>query len=178
MIKRNATDIHSFLKIVSVDVGTTSQDKVAAYRGHRDIHWDLLPKIARPPFKGPEAFCLTQEPNQSAESSLYKLFRDYATSLMPASIALDNDQITSWRTLIVAQHYGTPTRLLDWSTNPLVALFLQLKVHLKKAMIQQFSSLLNVKPLQFMAYRTVRKMGMHLIMHIAKKVLAYFVRHI
>ena len=40
-----------------------------------------------------------------------------------SSAYLNRSLISKWETMVIAQHHGLPTRLLDWSHNPLVALF-------------------------------------------------------
>lgn len=77
----------------------------AVFRG-QPHNWTLLPKIARNGWWRPD----------DEELKL----RQFIRFGMPY---LSDSRQTDWESLAIAQHHGLATRLLDWSSNPLVALW-------------------------------------------------------
>jgi hypothetical protein len=80
------------------------------FRGHREESWSLVPKIARLKLRDDRDLL-------SAEQAMLAEFRGRA---LPH---LEFQPRTNWEWLAVAQHFGMATRLLDWTTNPLAALW-------------------------------------------------------
>lgn len=134
----NAKSVSEFLSIVKKECSPTANahDKIAIFRGHRDIAWKLVPTISRPPFINPTAFCKKSN-DDSAERSLFWLFKGYTASIMDSWISQGESKEVSWRKLVVAQHHRLPTRLLDWTTNPLVALFFAVEGNPEKCKVNK-----------------------------------------
>lgn len=80
------------------------------FRGVSDASYPLVPKVARKWKHG-------QETLEAVEKDILKVF------MVSAARHLNRIPKDDWEWLAFGQHYGLPTRLLDWTSNPLVALY-------------------------------------------------------
>lgn len=92
-----------------------SSGKNHLFRGVRKESYELIPSLGRTKTSKDELF------NIKAEKLLLKLFKQKCHEFVKEH--KDNDLAL----LSIAQHHGLPTRLLDWSKNPLVALYFAVK---------------------------------------------------
>ncbi|HHC7111676.1 TPA: FRG domain-containing protein, partial [Vibrio parahaemolyticus] len=76
------------------------------FRGHSDSDWELKPKAGRLPY------------SKQNDLTYFKAWRRRAVEFKTES-----SPTSEWEWLAVAQHHGLPTRLMDWTYNPLVAAY-------------------------------------------------------
>ena len=96
--------VKSFAELHDV-LGKHRRDAGWIYRGHAQLDWDLRPRAGRPPF---------------ADGHDEAFFRRWKTE---ARHHVEEQPVDDWNRLALAQHNGFATRLLDWTTKPLAAVF-------------------------------------------------------
>jgi len=103
----NALEVETLADYIGFIKDSCSETGIILFRGQRQ-DFDLLPKIARIKTIASVTVCEEQMLNELKKRSIPFL-----------SVRIEND----WNWLALAQHHGLPTRLLDWTQNPLAALW-------------------------------------------------------
>ncbi len=112
------SSVDEFLRVVREELEDYSMVLRWIYRGHGNAEWSLLPKVDR-------AFRAVLGGTKKAEAAerLEREQRILVEFKKMARAHLRDVPANDWEWLAIAQHHGLVTRLLDWTRNPLVALY-------------------------------------------------------
>ena len=97
-----------------IDTVTNDPSCPSWFRGVGCSEFDLLPSLYRHPTKKSRAEV------HELERALVVRFRERALPYLSGPLP------SYWECLFLMQHHGVPTRLLDWTENPMIALFFAL----------------------------------------------------
>jgi FRG domain len=86
------------------------------FRGHGDATWKLHPRLYRVGQTKEQRIGEIRDDILLKERHIVRDFRHLSASIRKG------DE-TDGMLYLIQQHYGAPTRLLDWTTNPLIALY-------------------------------------------------------
>ncbi|MCR1971919.1 FRG domain-containing protein [Clostridium cochlearium] len=119
------TEINSLAEYLSFVKNYSEKSKVELwYRGHRTNVWRLKPNLYRNAkrIKGADNEITVLKYNfVNFKDEFYRLKKEVIDKDL-----FDISKLNDFQIMFIAQHYGLLTPILDWSTDPLVALFFAL----------------------------------------------------
>ncbi len=109
-----AKDVHELGQKKNVPRGATS---ALWFRGQAVMGWALKPSIGRTIQEGG-----LYDPKKGS-NDLYQTESFLLQRFKRDGYPFVQRMLTDWEAIMLSQHHKLPTRLLDWTSNPLVALF-------------------------------------------------------
>lgn len=111
----SSTKVGSLSKFVEAVVELNGETvRGAIYRGQSDCRFDLTSTLHR-------SLTRSNPTNIQRAKNGFLIFRK------ERHLYHDVSSLSPWDELCLAQHYGLPTRLLDWTLDPLIALYFSLE---------------------------------------------------
>lgn len=110
------------------------------YRGQRDATWNVQPRLWR--LSAGRPYTVSDERNFTHR------FRTRAAIRYTSAPHYEDHAV--WLSLM--QHYGLPTRLLDWSRSPLVAAYFALEPYLQPDVVPQDAAIWVLSPHELNLY--------------------------
>lgn len=101
--------IHSFGELH--EIIDRYKNRIMIYRGVKSVSYDLVPKIGR---------IMPPSPDDDPDKNELEIIRTWKERALPFLTSVPQ---TDWDWLALGQHHSLPTRLLDWTSNPLVACY-------------------------------------------------------
>lgn len=134
------TNIYEYLETIKE---IKKGNDIVWYRGQENAAFMLIPKVMRNMKVVEDQFGRTLKPQNvvfgnKGEKVIFPNFKIMLEEFKKqAEKYLEIEPKNNFEWLFLAQHYGLPTPLLDWSTDPLVALFFAMPNNIKKKSVNE-----------------------------------------
>jgi hypothetical protein len=112
---RSVKDWQHFVRIAGAYAVSSPLERAVAFRGQSKAEWTLKPTLTRL-VEG-----LSEAASRKVEGEALTDFRRHAHLDVPPGMQFPEREVVIW--WAVMQHYGAPTRLLDWTESAWVAAY-------------------------------------------------------